>query len=77
MNYYERLGVKQDVDEKELNKVFKKLSKKYHPDRQQNKSDQEKKDAEKKFQEISEAYNTLSDKQKRQEIGRASCRERV
>ena len=67
MNYYEILGVKQDVDEKELNKVFKKLSKKYHPDRQQNKSDQEKKDAEKKFQEISEAYNTLSDKQKRQE----------
>ena len=52
MNYYEILGVKQDVDEKELNKVFKKLSKKYHPDRQQNKSDQEKKDAEKKFQEI-------------------------
>jgi molecular chaperone DnaJ len=43
------------------------LSKKWHPDLQQGKSDAEKKEAEDKFKELNEAYSTLSDKDKREQ----------
>jgi len=59
-NYYDVLGVKKDASEKELKSAFRKLAKKYHPDT--NKDDPT---AEARFKEINEAYEVLSDKEKR------------
>lgn len=64
-DYYNILGVDKNATQDEIKKAFRKLSLKWHPDRQQGKSDEEKKAAEEKFKEISEAYETLSDKDKR------------
>lgn len=64
-DYYKVLGVSKDATEEEISKAYKKLALKYHPDRQHGKSDEEKKAAEDKFKECSEAYEVLSDKEKR------------
>jgi molecular chaperone DnaJ len=59
-DYYEVLGVGRDADESELKKVYRKLAMKYHPDR--NAGDAK---AEEKFKEVKEAYEVLSDPNKR------------
>ncbi|MDO5054406.1 MAG: molecular chaperone DnaJ [Pasteurella oralis] len=59
-DYYEVLGVERGADEKEIKRAYKKLAMKYHPDRTQGN-----KELEEKFKEIQEAYEVLSDKQKR------------
>ncbi len=59
-DYYEILGVSKDADEKEIKSAYRKLAKKYHPDL--NKDDDK---AAEKFKEVSEAYEVLSDKDKR------------
>ena len=59
-DYYEVLGVAKDADEATIKKAYRKLAMKYHPDR--NPDDKE---AEKKFKEIGEAYEVLSDADKR------------
>ena len=59
-DYYELLGVSKSADEKEIKRAYKKLAMQYHPDRTQ--GDKKK---EEKFKEIQEAYEVLSDKQKR------------
>jgi molecular chaperone DnaJ len=59
-DYYKLLEVEKNVTPDELKKSYRKLAMKYHPDR--NPGDKE---AEKKFKEISEAYDTLKDEQKR------------
>ena len=59
-DYYELLGVSKSANEKEIKRAYKKLAMQYHPDRTQ--GDKEK---EEKFKEIQEAYEVLSDKQKR------------
>lgn len=59
-DYYEVLGVGRDADESELKKVYRKLAMKYHPDR--NAGDAK---AEERFKEIKEAYEVLSDSNKR------------
>ena len=60
--YYNLLGVQKNADENEIKKAYRKLAVKYHPD----KSPQDKKEEyTKKFQEISEAYEVLSDSEKR------------
>lgn len=61
-DFYKVLGVSKDVSEAELKKVYRKLSRKYHPDT--NPGDAK---AEAKFKEISEAYSVLSDKKERAE----------
>ncbi|HAP9912561.1 TPA: DnaJ domain-containing protein, partial [Enterococcus faecium] len=58
-DYYEVLGLSKGASEDEIKKAYRKLSKKYHPDI--NKEP----DAEEKFKEVSEAYEILSDPQKR------------
>lgn len=58
-DYYEVLGLQKGASDDEIKKAYRKLSKKYHPDI--NKEP----DAEAKFKEISEAYEILSDPQKR------------
>ncbi len=59
-DYYEVLGVDKSVDENDLKKAYRKAAKKYHPDL--NPGDAA---AEKKFKEVNEAYEVLSDKEKR------------
>jgi molecular chaperone DnaJ len=59
-DYYEILGVEKDVSEKDLKKAYRRVAMKFHPDR--NPDDKE---AEEKFKEASEAYEILSDSQKR------------
>lgn len=60
-DFYEVLGVDKSASEEEIKKAFKKAALKYHPDR--NKGDKE---AEEKFKEVNEAYQVLSDAEKRQ-----------
>ena len=61
-DYYEILGVKRDASKDDIRKAFRKLAKKYHPDR--NKGDKE---AEARFKEVNEAYNVLNDEKKRRQ----------
>tara|TARA_R110001592_G_scaffold83774_1_gene248104 strand:- start:25891 stop:27024 length:1134 start_codon:yes stop_codon:yes gene_type:complete len=59
-DYYEILSVERSVDGKEIKKAYRRLAMKYHPDR--NPDDAQ---AEEKFKEATEAYEVLSDEQKR------------
>jgi len=58
-DYYKALGVEKNAEPDDIKKAYKKLALKYHPDRNHEKS------AAEKFKQITEAYETLKDEQKR------------
>lgn len=64
-DYYEILGVPRNATEKEIRQAYRRLARKYHPD--VNPGDKE---AEQKFKEIQEAYEVLSDPEKRAKYDR-------
>lgn len=59
-DYYEVMGVSKGASDDEIKKAFRKLAKQYHPD-----LNPDNKEAEKNFKEVNEAYEVLSDKDKR------------
>src|SRR5271163_2921619 len=63
-DYYEVLGVSHDADQDAIRSAYRKLARKYHPDLN---SDE---DAEERFKELGEAYEVLSDPEKRERYDR-------
>lgn len=59
-DYYKTLGVDRDASESDIKKAFRRMAKKYHPD-----ANQDNPNAEERFKEVNEAYETLSDAEKR------------
>ncbi|MEE4304269.1 MAG: DnaJ domain-containing protein, partial [Wenzhouxiangella sp.] len=59
-DYYDTLGVARDASTDEIRKAYRRMARKYHPDR--NPDDP---DAEDKFKEVREAHDVLKDEQKR------------
>ena len=66
-DYYKALGVGKNASEDEIKKAYRKLARKYHPDR--NAGD---KQAEERFKEISQAHDVLSDPEKRKQYDRGT-----
>ncbi|HZJ29399.1 MAG TPA: DnaJ domain-containing protein, partial [Solirubrobacterales bacterium] len=61
-DFYDTLGVSRKATDEEIKKAYRRLARKYHPDRN---PDDEK--AEERFKEIQEAYGTISDPEKRKQ----------
>jgi len=64
-DYYKVLGISKSASQEEIKKSYRKLAIKYHPDKNNNNPN-----AEEKFKEISEAYQVLSDPEKRKKYDR-------
>ncbi|EEA06624.1 heat shock 40 kda protein, putative [Cryptosporidium muris RN66] len=64
-DYYKTLGISKDATDQDIKRAYRKLAVKYHPDKQTNSSPEAKKKAEEMFKELGEAYEVLSDKEKR------------
>lgn len=64
-DYYEILGVDKNATEQEIKRAYRKLAKKYHPD-----LNPDNKEAEQKFKDVNEAYEVLSDPEKRSRYDR-------
>lgn len=63
-DYYKSLGVERDASSKDIKKAFRKMALKYHPDKNPDT------DTTKKFREVAEAYEVLSDEDKRRQYDR-------
>jgi molecular chaperone DnaJ len=64
-DYYEVLGVERNAEADALKASFRKLAVQYHPDRHPHAAEQERKSMEERFKQAAEAYEVLSDPQKR------------
>lgn len=64
-NYYKILGVSRDAEGGAIKRAYRKKAKELHPDRHQDKGEEEQKKMEVLFQEVAEAYEVLSDDEKR------------
>lgn len=64
-DYYKTLGVARGASVEEIQKSYRKLARKYHPDLHADKDDREKNRAKQKFQQVQQAYDVLSDEKKR------------
>jgi molecular chaperone DnaJ len=64
-DYYKALGVKKDASQDEIKKAYRKLARRYHPDRNPDDAS-----SESRFKEISEAYDVLGDPDKRKDYDR-------
>jgi molecular chaperone DnaJ len=64
-DYYEILGISKNADEAEIKKAYRKMALKYHPDKNQGDTE-----AEEKFKEAAEAYEVLSNSEKRAQYDR-------
>lgn len=69
-DYYKILGVAPNAKETEIKRAYKKLALQYHPDKTAHLSTEEQASAEKTFREIAEAYEVLSDTEKREKYDR-------
>lgn len=69
-DFYEVLGAAKGASDVEIKKAYRKAAMKYHPDKFSGASEAEKKEAEDKFKEINEAYQVLSDENKRAQYDR-------
>ncbi|RIA79070.1 DnaJ domain-containing protein, partial [Glomus cerebriforme] len=74
-NYYQILGVSKNASKAEIKAAYQKLAIKHHPDRLRQKlgrepTEKEKKQAEEEFKKISQAYEVLSNPEKRQNYDR-------
>ncbi len=65
-NYYQILGVSQDASAEDIKKAFRRMALQYHPDR----NPENVQEAGEKFKEINEAYEVLSDEQRRWQYDR-------
>lgn len=69
MNYYERLGVAEDASRDDIKQAYRRLARRWHPDRNLET------DTTAEYQEIGEAYDCLSDPEKREQYDLAGCPE--
>ena len=65
-DYYNLLGVSRSATDDEIQKAYRKLARKYHPDLHADKDDKDKERAKQKFQKVQQAYDVLGDSSKRQ-----------
>lgn len=64
-DYYKTLGVSKSASEEEIQKAYRKLARKYHPDLHADSSEREQEKAKQNFQKVQQAYDVLSDAKKR------------
>lgn len=65
-DYYQLLQIARDASSDEIQKAYRKLARKYHPDLHADKSEREKEKAKQQFQQIQRAYDVLNDPEKRE-----------
>ena len=65
-DYYKILGVSKDASADEIQKAYRKLARKYHPDLHADKEEKDREKAKQQFQKVQQAYDVLSDEKKRQ-----------
>jgi len=65
-DYYKILGVSKDASADEIQKAYRKLARKFHPDLHADKEEKDREKAKQQFQKVQQAYDVLSDEKKRQ-----------